>query len=233
MGALLVLAAFWLAVAWGLRNRPWARRRLFFRKWLLQHAVMCVVILLYFLYTTTTRELISLFSCQQVDDPARLPIEAAAGMSRSMENPAYSEALLALPYQSSSWTQGYWTSDTRVRCSSPVHLGLVIGLGIPGVLLFGLGLPIGLWVMLSRINKQTLADGRCRLEDPEVGVRVGGFCRDSCRARGACVLSWWLRHVVRGPMQSLCYSHLQILLMPARFVLLPCLAVCIYPSFTG
>jgi hypothetical protein len=28
--------------------------------------VMCVVILLYFLYTTTTREIISLFSCSQV-----------------------------------------------------------------------------------------------------------------------------------------------------------------------
>lgn len=62
---------------------------------------------------------------------------------------------------------GYWTSDTHVQCGSPAHIALVAALGIPGVLFFSLGLPVGLWVYLSRINKQTV-DGRCRLEDSEV-----------------------------------------------------------------
>jgi hypothetical protein len=83
------------------------------------------------------------------------------------------EALAALRYISSSWREGFWTSDTSVRCGSPAQLGLAIGLGIPGVLFFALGLPLGLWVYLHRINRQTV-DGRCRLEDPEVnGGQMG------------------------------------------------------------
>ena len=130
--------------------------------------VMSVVILLYFLYTTTTREIISLFSCQQVDDSTRLPAEASGGLEHAANNTFYAEALAALRYQSSSWQHGYWTSDTELRCGSPAHIGLVVGLGIPGVVFFALGLPIGLWVLLWRINRQKV-DGRCRLEDPEVG----------------------------------------------------------------
>jgi len=167
VAALVVLGVFWLIAALFLRRRPWARRVVFFKRWMMQHVVMSVVILFYYLYTSTTREIISLFSCQQVDDPSRLPDQAYGGLERVSDNPSYIEALLALPYQSSSWLTGYWTSDTNLRCGSPVHLGLVVGLGIPGVLLFSLGLPLGLWVLLWRTNKQKV-DGRCRLEDPEV-----------------------------------------------------------------
>jgi hypothetical protein len=169
--ALMVLATFWALTACALRNRLWARRRLCFRRWIWQHAVMSVVILLYFLYTTTTREVIGLFSCQQVDDPSQLPDESRGSQVHGSDNPQYSEALHALTHQSSSWSQGVWTSDTAVRCGSPTHVGLVVGLGIPGVLLFALGLPVGLWVLLNRISTEA-RDGQCRLEDPEVSHEV-------------------------------------------------------------
>ena len=128
---------------------------------------MSVVILFFFMYTTTTRELIGLFSCQQVDDPMRLPPEAFGSLERTPDNPYYIEALSSLRYSSSSWLQGYWTSDTHVRCGSPAHIGLVVGLGVPGVLFFALGLPVGLAVLLWCINRKKV-DGKCRLEDPEV-----------------------------------------------------------------
>lgn len=181
VAALTALGCFWALAAFVLRTRKWARRPVFFRRWLMQHVVMSVVILLYFLYTTTTREIISLFSCQQVDDPVRLPQEAYGDLPRSPENPLYQEALVALPYQSSSWLYGYWTSDTNVRCGSAAHIGLVVGLGVPGVLFFALGLPIGLWVLLWRISKQQV-DGRNRLEEQE--VRTVGLCSAAGGRRG-------------------------------------------------
>lgn len=188
MCALLVLATFWALTAFILRNMPWARRRLYFRRWIFQHAVMSVVILLYFLYTTTTREVIGLFSCQQVDDPSQLPDESSGVLARGPDNPQYSEALQALTHGSNSWLQGVWTSDTAVRCGSPAHIGLMVGLGIPGVLLFALGLPVGLWVLLERISRDTL-DGQSRLEDPEVSHGVPST--ETCGNQTAL----WFHHV--------------------------------------
>lgn len=42
----------------------------------------------------------------------------------------------------------------------------MIGLGVPG-LVFVVGMPVGLWLLLWRISKHT--DGHRRLQDPEVG----------------------------------------------------------------
>jgi hypothetical protein len=81
-----------------------------------------------------------------------------------VDEETYLGALQTLTYR---WPSGYWTSDTLVPCGSPTHIALVASLGIPGVLFFALGLPVGLWVYLAHINKQKV-DGRNRLEDPEV-----------------------------------------------------------------
>lgn len=80
--ALVCLGIFWSIAAFMLRHRPWARRPQYFRRWLTQHVVMCVVVLLYFLYTTTTREIVSLFSCQQVRHRAGVH-KGAGGMACS------------------------------------------------------------------------------------------------------------------------------------------------------
>lgn len=127
---------------------------------------MGIVILLYFVYTSTTREVISMFSCRQVDDPTRLPPEAWGGVEVNSSSNSYQEAVFALRYKSTNWIHGVWTSDTSVQCSSSSHIGLMVGLGIPG-LVFALGFPLGMWVLLGRIGKQE-ADGHRRLEDPEV-----------------------------------------------------------------
>jgi hypothetical protein len=66
VGALVCLGIFWVIAAVMMRRKVSTRRPQLFNRWLKQHVVMSVVILLSFLYTTTTREIISLFSCQQV-----------------------------------------------------------------------------------------------------------------------------------------------------------------------
>jgi hypothetical protein len=101
---------------------------------------MSWVVMAFFLYTPTSREVISLFSCQRVDAAGRLPDEAAFA--------ADAEDALYLP--NSRW--GVWTSDTNVECGSLHHLGLVIGGGVPG-LLWVFGLPLALGLMLRRHNK--------------------------------------------------------------------------------
>lgn len=102
-----------------------------------------------------------------MDDPLQLPAEVTGP-----NNPLYAEALSTLTYMSSGWAQGFWTSDTHIRCGSPAHVGLAVGLGVPGVLLFALGLPIGLAVYLTRIARTTTHDGHSKLEDPEVCRRA-------------------------------------------------------------
>jgi hypothetical protein len=167
--ALMALGAIWFVVSLVLyRQASGTRPKRFNRKWMWQHAVMGSVILLYFLYTSTTREVISLFSCQQVDNPARLPQEAWSGQQLNTSSPAHAEALFALRNRTDSWARGFWTSDTNIQCGSPQHLGLMIGLGVPG-LVFVVGMPVGLWLLLWRISKHT--DGHRRLRDPEVSHR--------------------------------------------------------------
>lgn len=66
VGALACLGIFWVIAAVVMRRKMSTRWPQHFNRWLKQHVVMSVVILLSFLYTTTTREIISVFSCQQV-----------------------------------------------------------------------------------------------------------------------------------------------------------------------
>lgn len=143
------------------------RNRRAVNHYLVPHAIMSAVIMLYYLYTPTAREIISLFSCQPVDSVAQLRSVAP----QSDSDPQAVDALMALG--GGRWpTGGYWTSDTGVQCGSAAHLGMVLGLGVPGLVLFVLGLPVALWLLL-RHNSQPAADGRSKLEEPEVELKYG------------------------------------------------------------
>jgi hypothetical protein len=102
---------------------------------------MSWVVMAFFLYTPTSREVISLFSCQEVDSAGKLPDEADFNRE---------DAEAALTLADSRW--GVWTMDTNVMCGSAHHLGLVLGGGVPG-LLWVFGLPLALGLTLRRHNR--------------------------------------------------------------------------------
>jgi hypothetical protein len=140
VAALAALTTYWAIYAFILswRRAPGQFRATFQRY--LPHIKMSWVVMAFFLYTPTSREVISLFSCQPVDSAGELPLEAA--------NATDATAALTLP--GSRW--GVWTSDTNVECGSMHHLGLVIGGGVPG-LLWVFGLPLALGLTLRRHNR--------------------------------------------------------------------------------
>jgi hypothetical protein len=140
VAALAALTAYWAIYAFILsRRRAPGQFRSTFQRYL-PHTKMSWVAMAFFLYTPTSREVISLFSCQRVDAAGHLPAEAAYAKD--------AEAALTMPY--SRW--GVWTSDTNVECGSLHHLGLVVGGGVPG-LLWVFGLPLALGLTLRRHNK--------------------------------------------------------------------------------
>lgn len=126
--------------------------------------VLSALTMLYFLYTPTSREIISLFSCQPVDTVEDLSRVAPQYSSA----PDATDALLNLTPKESGW-QGVWTSDTSVLCASPVHVGIAIGLGLPGLIVWVFGLPVALWFMLRR-NSKVDERGVTKLENPVVRV---------------------------------------------------------------
>jgi hypothetical protein len=143
------------------------RRKQHTKYYITPHMVMSSIILVYFLYTPTSREVISLFSCQHVDSTEQLLMVAPeAGYYNGTLLPAKQaspEAQAALQY-----TDSYWTSDTAVQCWSPAHLGVAVGMGVPGLLVFVVGLPLALWLLLRRFSRKMSTDGRCLLEDEYV-----------------------------------------------------------------
>jgi hypothetical protein len=154
VAALAALTAYWAIFAYILscRRAPGQFRATFLR--FLPNIKMSWVVMAFFLYTPTSREVISLFSCQKVDAAGRMPAEAAYA----------ADADAALTLSDSRW--GVWTSDTNVQCGLSHHLGLVIGGGVPG-LLWVFGLPLALGLTLRRHNKvkdeeQQLASERVR-----------------------------------------------------------------------
>ncbi|WIA16706.1 hypothetical protein OEZ85_013362 [Tetradesmus obliquus] len=176
VAALLVLCIYWCCHAAFLshrRQQAWQLPATSARNWkpvlsyLRPRFVMSCVAMLHFLYTPTSREIVSLFSCQPVDSAAALAAQAP-------ESNNSTEALAALR-NTNAWSgwpgSGVWTSDTDVVCGSAVHVGMVVALGVPGLLLFVLGLPLLLWLVLRRYSR--VVDGRHMLEDEQVELQFG------------------------------------------------------------
>eukprot|EP00878_Enallax_costatus_P001244 GHUV01001388.1.p1 GENE.GHUV01001388.1~~GHUV01001388.1.p1 ORF type:complete len:468 (+),score=94.47 GHUV01001388.1:70-1404(+) len=167
LGALMFLGIIWLSYAYittRLRRVRHGVRRQIVR--LEPYMVLSAVTMLYFLYTPTSREIISLFSCQPVDTE-----KALQDVAPTSKYTSDAVAALANRTPKDGW-QGVWTSDTSVMCSSPAHVGVAIGLGIPGLIVWVFGLPIMLWVMLKR-NSRVNEFGVSKLEDPLVELKYG------------------------------------------------------------
>eukprot|EP00878_Enallax_costatus_P019909 GHUV01021022.1.p1 GENE.GHUV01021022.1~~GHUV01021022.1.p1 ORF type:complete len:369 (+),score=61.10 GHUV01021022.1:206-1312(+) len=166
--ALLFLGILWLSFACLTSRRQPFRHGLQAQvKRLGPYMVLSALTMTYFLYTPTSREIITLFSCQPVDT-----IEALQRIApQYTSTPDALDALLDLTPVTWGW-QGVWTSDTCVLCGSPAHLGMAVGLGIPGLIVWVFGLPIALWFVLRRHSKHD-AKGQCGLVDPMVELKYG------------------------------------------------------------
>ena len=46
------------------------------------------------------------------------------------------------------WRRGYWVPDMRKACFSGRHLALTLGLALPALLAFSIGIPLIFWAML-------------------------------------------------------------------------------------
>ncbi|GFR42167.1 hypothetical protein Agub_g2905 [Astrephomene gubernaculifera] len=85
-----------------------------------------------FFYPSVSQALMSIFDCLQID-------------TYDTSN------ILAMPYYR---TESVWQQDFSVKCYKGSHLALVLGLGIPGLLLFGIGWPVGnAWIMIQKLRR--------------------------------------------------------------------------------
>eukprot|EP00775_Hariotina_reticulata_P009586 gene9586-9749_t len=177
--ALAAAAVFWVVYAI-LKNRADPSSSLRRNQRVRHYMVLTSIAILYFLYTPTTREVISLFACQPVDSERQLIQVAPASRYENgtllPEGQVSSDAALALVYTNanSSWPgQGFWTTDTEVACGSSVHLAVALGMGVPALLLFVLGLPVALWLLLRRFGCRKTEDGGRMLELPQLELQYG------------------------------------------------------------
>lgn len=134
------------------------------RKQLLPHLVLYAVLVLFFLYPQVSKEIVSTLSCHPVDSRSAF----LAAVPTKCERCNVTEALLALQY-----TETYWSNDTHVPCWRGQHLFVVV-LGVLGLMFFAVGLPVSLFVVLSK--------AKGRLQDKDVELQLG-FLYASYRTR--------------------------------------------------
>ncbi|KAL6761642.1 hypothetical protein V8C86DRAFT_839174 [Haematococcus lacustris] len=90
------------------------------RSYLLQRLTVTSVCAAFYYYTNITTLMLTFFSCPTVDSPSS-----------------------STPYWELGLAQGrYWSADYSSKCYEGYHKWLVLTLGIPGLLLYSLGLPL-------------------------------------------------------------------------------------------
>jgi hypothetical protein len=102
-----------------------------------------------------SKEVVSTLSCHPVDSSAalrQLVVEVCPSCNMT-------EALSAQRHPDS-----YWSNDMEVTCWSAQHQPVVV-LGVLGLVFFAVGLPVGLFVVLSR--------ARARLQEKGVELQLG------------------------------------------------------------
>ena len=60
-----------------------------------------------------------------------------------------------------TWHKGYWAADMEHACFRGWHLGVTLGLGLPSLLLLGIGIPILFAYMIWR-HRGTLQESSTR-----------------------------------------------------------------------
>jgi hypothetical protein len=94
------------------------------------------LVVAFFAYPSLLRASFTMFAC--------LPIDTPLGADRDASIPAAAKFL--------DHPQGYWIADITQKCFEGWHLGWVLGLGVPAVLVLCVGVPVALFVLL-KINR--------------------------------------------------------------------------------
>lgn len=94
--------------------------------------LLSLICIAFYLYPSTVNAILSSFSCLQLDT-------AAAQPGGSQQYVQYRMAQAA-----------YWTQDTRQECYAPgsAHLRLVLAFALPLTLVWSLGIPVGMALVL-------------------------------------------------------------------------------------
>lgn len=66
---------------------------------------------------------------------------------------------VTLPAQA-TWPAGYWSGNMKYECFQGWHLGVALGLGLPTLLLLGLGIPVLFGFMVGR-HRHELNEAAC------------------------------------------------------------------------
>eukprot|EP00798_Chlamydomonas_sp_ICE-L_P007587 gene7587-742_t len=98
------------------------------RQYLKNRLTITIISVVFFVYPGITETLLSFFTCPLIET--------------NESGVAY--------YEYSLSAGRYWSSDYSLKCYEGAHLQLVVFLGIPGVVLFAIGVPIFSWWFLSR-----------------------------------------------------------------------------------
>jgi len=96
-------------------------------------SIMC----LFFFYPWLVRIGLGFFSC--------IPLDSMGDESSSDPYPQYAVA-------NARW--GYWSADMQQACYTGWHMRWAMGLGVPAVLLFCVGVPVGIAVLLYRNRRK-------------------------------------------------------------------------------
>ena len=118
------------------------------RSWLvlrapLSHvAIVSFLVVLFFFYPGLVSTALSLFACLKIDD-----------VSPTSEDPFRSYAIANASY-------GYWVYDIEQECWEGWHLKWALALGLPCMLLFCFGVPLGTWFALRGVGRAaSLSEG--------------------------------------------------------------------------
>ncbi|GMH32199.1 hypothetical protein BSKO_00033 [Bryopsis sp. KO-2023] len=104
-------------------------------EWFKSRFIVTVISIIFFTYPGITDILLSFFSCPQLDD-----------------------GRVANPYFANTRSSGrFWSEDYDMKCYEGSHLFLVLAIGLPGIVLFSLGVPLWSALFLRR-HKEKLHD---------------------------------------------------------------------------
>lgn len=166
MPVMLMVGAFpvWL-VLWAnkRRNHAGLPQELSPSNYFKPRLITTLVQIAYYTYTLVTATLLEIFECTTLEGPS-------AGAQLAYADAAY--AIMGTPGGeatpwSAVWLTGrFWDRNFNTRCfESPLHRRLALGLGLPGLLLFGAGVPLTFLLLLWR--------HRMQLGDPRVQLKYG------------------------------------------------------------
>lgn len=141
---LLVACLYWAIFATYLRAR---RQPAPFRNYIYPRMIMSCILVLFYLYPSSTAVIVSLFSCTPVD---------------VLANPAQMEDIMKYGESAAVRAVGdHWNQDTTLLCWQGTHAWLAYGFGIAGIVLFAVGFPIGIAYVLWR-NRKRLQEQKVR-----------------------------------------------------------------------